>query len=78
MVLYGLDYAQAGDITVVDGAGYTDRTLVGGMIPAYAEMRGLGGFGVNGAVRDFDIQGVLPISIFPAPIFNKDPIMLTA
>lgn len=49
-----LDYARPGDIIVVDGAGYTDRALVGGMMLAYAEMRGLGGFVVNGAVRDLD------------------------
>ena len=49
-----LDYAKPGDIIVIDGAGYTDRALVGGMMLAYAEERGLGGFAVNGAVRDLD------------------------
>ena len=49
-----LDYAQPGDIIVIDGAGYADRALVGGMMLAYAEERGLGGFVVNGAVRDLD------------------------
>lgn len=49
-----LDYAQPGDIIVIDGAGYTDRALVGGMMLAYAEERRLGGFVVNGAVRDLD------------------------
>ena len=49
-----LDYAQPGDIIVIDGAGYADRALVGGMMLAYAEERGLDGFVVNGAVRDLD------------------------
>jgi hypothetical protein len=49
-----LDYAQPGDVIVIDGAGYTDRALVGGMMLAYAEQRHLGGFVVNGAVRDLD------------------------
>ena len=49
-----LDYAKPGDIIVIDGAGYSDRALVGGMMLAYAEMRGLGGFVVNGAVRDLE------------------------
>lgn len=49
-----LDYAKPGDIIVVDGAGYTDRALVGGMMLAYAQERNLGGFVVNGAVRDLD------------------------
>ena len=33
-----LDYAKPGDIIVIDGAGYTDRALVGGMMLAYAGM----------------------------------------
>ena len=38
-----LDYAQPGDVIVIDGAGYADRALVGGMMLAYAEKRGLAG-----------------------------------
>lgn len=63
---FALDYAQPGDIIVVDGAGYTDRALVGGMMLAYAEMRGLGGFVVNGAVRDLD-----DIRASKLPVFAK-------
>ena len=54
MAQMALDYAQPGDIIVIDGAGYADRALVGGMMLAYAEERHLGGFVVNGAVRDLD------------------------
>ena len=61
-----LDYAQPGDIIVVDGAGYTDRAMVGGMMLAYAEMRGLGGFVVNGAVRDLE-----DIRASRLPVFAK-------
>lgn len=61
-----LDYARPGDIIVIDGAGYTDRALVGGMMLTYAEMRGLGGFVVNGAVRDID-----DIRSSPLPVFAK-------
>ena len=49
-----LDYAKPGDIIVIDGGGYKDRALVGGMMLTYAEEMGLGGFIVNGAVRDLD------------------------
>ena len=63
---FALDYAQPGDIIVVDGAGYTDRAMVGGMMLAYAEMRGIGGFVVNGAVRDLD-----DIRESPLPVFAK-------
>ncbi len=61
-----LDYAKPGDVIVIDGAGYEDRALVGGMMLAYAEMRGLGGFVVNGAVRDLD-----EIRASKLPVFAK-------
>lgn len=61
-----LDYAQEGDIIVIDGAGYTDRALVGGMMLAYAESKKIGGFLVNGAVRD--IEDIKNSSI---PVFAK-------
>ena len=61
-----LDYAKPGDIIVIDGAGYPDRALVGGMMLAYAEMRGLGGFVVNGAVRDLE-----DIRSSKLPVFAK-------
>lgn len=73
-----LDYAKPGDIIVIDGAGYTDRALVGGMMLAYAEMRHLGGFVVNGAVRDMDdIRGSsLPVfakAVTPLGPYREGP-----
>ena len=59
-----LDYARPGDIIVIDGAGYADRALVGGMMLAYAEERHLGGFVVNGAVRDLDDIRNSPLPVF--------------
>ena len=47
MAHMALDYAQPGDIIVIDGAGYADRALLGGMMLAYAEERHLGGFVVS-------------------------------
>lgn len=59
-----LDYARPGDVIVIDGAGYADRALVGGMMLAYAEKRGLAGFVVNGAVRDLDDIERSPLPVF--------------
>ena len=39
-----LDYAKPGDIIVIDGAGFTNRALVGGMMVTYAKEKQLGGF----------------------------------
>ena len=73
-----LDYARPGDIIVIDGAGYTARALVGGMMLAYAEKRKLGGYVVNGAVRDLDdIQHsslpVFAISATPLGPYREGP-----
>ena len=64
MAHMALDYAQPGDIIVIDGAGYADRALLGGMMLAYAEERHLGGFVVNGAVRDLDDIRSSPLPVF--------------
>lgn len=68
-----LDYAKPGDIIVIDGAGYTDRALVGGMMIAYAEMRGLGGFVVNGAIRDLDDVQNCSIPVFAKAVTPLGP-----
>ena len=73
-----LDYAQPGDVIVIDGAGYADRALVGGMMLAYAEERGLAGFVVNGAVRDLDDIEASPLPVFalaatPLGPYREDP-----
>lgn len=78
MAQMALDYTQPGDILVIDGAGYTDRALVGGMMLTYAETRSLGGFVVNGAVRDLgDIQKsalpVFAIGVTPLGPYREGP-----
>lgn len=68
-----LDYTQPGDILVVDGAGYTDRALVGGMMLAYAQLRKLGGFVVNGAIRDLDDIRAGTIPVFAKAVTPQGP-----
>ena len=59
-----LDYAKPGDIIVIDGAGFTNRALVGGMMVTYAKEKQLGGFVVNGAIRDVDDIKNSPIPVY--------------
>ena len=73
-----LDYTRPGDILVIDGAGYTDRALVGGMMLAYAQLRGLGGFVVDGAIRDLDDirAGAIPVfakAVTPLGPYREGP-----
>ncbi|MET7243590.1 RraA family protein [Methylobacterium sp. EM32] len=47
-----LTLAQPGDVIVVDGGGDTSRALVGDIMKAIAESRGVAGFVIDGAIRD--------------------------
>lgn len=49
-----LRQAQPGDVLVIDGAGNTERALVGEILLNAARARGIVGFVVDGAVRDVD------------------------
>jgi len=61
-----LDVAKPGDILVVDGGGCCDRSLAGEIMITYAEIKGIAGIVVDGALRDLD--GILKSSI---PIYCK-------
>jgi RraA family protein len=47
-----LTIARPGEVIVVDGGGDTGRALVGDIMKAIAESRGVAGFVIDGAVRD--------------------------
>ncbi|MFE1602163.1 RraA family protein [Methylobacterium sp. ID0610] len=47
-----LAVAGPGDVIVVDGGGDTSRALVGDIMKAIAESRGVAGFVIDGAIRD--------------------------
>ncbi|MGH1592045.1 RraA family protein [Methylobacterium phyllosphaerae] len=47
-----LEEVRRGDVIVVDGGGDTSRALVGDIMKAIAESRGVAGFVIDGAVRD--------------------------
>lgn len=49
-----LRQAKPGDVLVIDGAGNTERALVGEILLSAARARGVVGFVVDGAVRDVD------------------------
>lgn len=47
-----LDLAEPGDVLVVDGRGYAERAVLGGLLGRYAASRGVAAIVVDGAVRD--------------------------
>ena len=54
MCHYGLHLAQAGDILVIDGAGYNEGALWGGLLSLSASQQKLGGTVIEGAARDVE------------------------
>lgn len=61
-----LDVAKRGDIIVVDGGGGMDRAFCGEIMVKYAIKRGLGGFVVDGCIRDMDC-----ISQIDFPVYSR-------
>jgi len=57
MIHKALLMAREGDVIVVDGQGELDRALVGGLMRTTAVAKRLGGFVIDGAIRDLDEWG---------------------
>lgn len=63
MVHKAVDMARPGEVIVVEAGGDLDVSVVGGIVTAYAASRAVGGFVIDGAVRDTaEISaGMLPV-----------------
>lgn len=68
-----LDLAQPGDILVVDGEGDREHALAGEMMIRYAIEKKLGGFVVNGCMRDLDAILELSFPIYAIGITPQGP-----
>lgn len=64
MFNHALDVAQPGDIIVVDSAACMERALCGEIMVQYAISRKLGGFVINGCIRDIDAIAQLPFPVY--------------
>lgn len=63
MIHKALTMAAPGDVIVVDGGGDLTQALIGGLIRTSALTSKLGGFVINGAIRDLAewAEGVIPV-----------------
>ncbi|MFC0400546.1 RraA family protein [Paraburkholderia rhizosphaerae] len=52
MIHKAIDIAEPGDVIVVDGGGEITQALVGELMQMHAQVRGVAGFVIDGAVRD--------------------------
>ncbi|CCD88561.1 putative demethylmenaquinone methyltransferase [Bradyrhizobium sp. ORS 285] len=73
MLHKALDIAEPGDVVVVDAGGDLSNALIGEMMIAHAERRGLGGVVINGAVRDAAAIRAGKFPIFAAGVTHRGP-----
>ena len=68
-----LDLAQPGDILVIDGAAGMERSLCGEIMMRYAMSRGIGGFLIDGCIRDYEAARELDFPIFARGVTPQGP-----
>ena len=68
-----LDIAQAGDIIVINGHGDLSRALIGDLIGIRAKSLGIGGFVIDGAVRDADALRDCEMPVFARAVTPAGP-----
>ncbi|PKM81532.1 MAG: dimethylmenaquinone methyltransferase [Firmicutes bacterium HGW-Firmicutes-14] len=68
-----IDFAEAGDVIVVDNGGKIDASCWGGILAAAAKQKGISGVVVDGAVRDADEYPEIDF-----PVWAKTALPVTA
>ena len=59
-----MDLAQPGDVIVIDAGGDSSRSIFGGIMALYCQMRGVAGILVDGSVRDRDELAEMDMPIY--------------
>ena len=68
-----LDMAEPGDVIVVDAGGDLTNALIGELLVAYAKKKGVAGFVLNGAIRDYYSISQDDFPIFAAGVTHRGP-----
>ena len=68
-----IDMAQPGDVLVIDGSGELTNSLMGEMMLAYADKRGIAGVVVNGAIRDSAFVRSHAFPVYAAGVTHRGP-----
>lgn len=73
MVHKAIDIAEPGDVIVVDGGGDLTNSLIGELMSAHAQIRGIAGMVIYGAIRDYDTlhRGTFPV--YAAGVTHRGP-----
>lgn len=70
---YAIDNAKPGDIIVVSGGNYLERALCGDIMAELAQAKKLGGFVVDGAVRDIKELSELDFPVYASAASPNGP-----
>ena len=73
MIHKALNLAEPGDVIVVDAGGDLTNALIGEIMVTYAISRKLGGFVMNGAIRDVDMIGSGSFPVYAAGVTHRGP-----
>lgn len=73
MLHKALDMAEPGDVVVVDAGGDLTNALIGELMTAYAESRGIAGIVIYGAIRDAKTIHESGFPVFAAGITHRGP-----
>lgn len=73
LVHKALEIAQPGDVIVVDAGGDLTNAIIGEIMVAYAQKRGLAGIVINGAIRDSGEIGRGSFPVFAAGVTHRGP-----
>jgi regulator of RNase E activity RraA len=68
-----IDIAEPGDVIVVDGGGDLTNALIGELMLAHAIKRRVGGFVINGAIRDAAAIRAGRLPVFAAGVTHRGP-----
>lgn len=73
MVHKALQIAQPGDVIVVDAGGDLTNAIIGEIMTGHAAQRGLGGFVIDGAIRDAGALREGDFPVFAAGVTHRGP-----
>lgn len=73
MLHKALDLAEAGDVVVVDAGGDLTNSLMGELMHAHAEKKGVAGIVLHGAIRDSAYMRASGFPVFAAGITHRGP-----
>jgi RraA family protein len=73
MIHKAIAMAEPGDVIVVDAGGELTNALIGELMTTTAIARRIGGFVVNGALRDCDVIGAGTFPVYAAGVTHRGP-----